>query len=863
MNKKVVLSVLATAVVASMAASAFAAPKTGLYIGGNVKKFYSNDTLINMTKDARATYKNELKTIGFKNLVYVNFKGQGATIQEMIDLGVKVAMADPLKQSDFLESYGVVQKDGTINGTEVPKVDPVPTGDLKVDSVSAINANQLQVKFTQLVDSATAQALASYELTSEAGPVALKAAPNGAVLQADGKTVILNLNAPITTATDVTVTVKNVQLKDDSTKKIPLFTTVVKVDDKTAPTVTEVTGSTNTATASSVTVTFSEPVVSGSIKIDGVSVGTATGSSVTINGLSLATNVDHTLQIVNLTDAAGNVSQVNKTFKITSDAVAPVVSEVAAYGDKKILVTFSKKMNAATVIAGITAKDEVLGTVNLNTITALNGDTTGTKFVVPVNQTLYSTTSTRTLNLVFANTITDALGNAMTAGIKSVTLTKDTVAPAITGLTFKKNAAGNVTHVVVKFSEGVVGGTVSAAGITVVDGNGVLKSGFLSNATGVAAGATEVEFPVASPAALTGTYTFTIAAGLTTDSAETPNSTAGYTGTVNFGTAPAGDFKLNTGAAVGSGSVITVSFGQAVKGGAVAGSATDRTNYTLNGAVLPEGTTIVFNSNARTTAVITLPADSIATTDTAAVFTIANVQNDAGVTITPYTDTVSVKDNTKPVLQSARVLDNKTIELTFSEKLATVSSANVGDEFVIYEGTTAKVLSASELLASSVSGFENKLKITVSKGTDSAGSPANVGTVTASKSGSVGTVDGTYSGTVDKNYSVAVKTVDVTSNEATVITVDGVDINETTAGSHTFDIGNGLTINVSKGTATLAAGDTFTFTATAAVAPTAATTLDLSKDLSIKSVAATTPDVKDQANPANGQKDAVTVSVSK
>ncbi|KZE49511.1 sugar-binding domain protein [Brevibacillus parabrevis] len=159
MNKKVVLSVLATAVVASMAASAFAAPKQGLYIGGNVKKFYSTSTLLNMTKDARTAYKNELKTAGFQNLVFVNIKGQGATIKEMIDLGTKVALADPLKQSDFLDSYGVVQNDGTVSGTEEPgkHVDPTTPGELKVESVSAITKTKVTLKFNKDVDAVKAE----------------------------------------------------------------------------------------------------------------------------------------------------------------------------------------------------------------------------------------------------------------------------------------------------------------------------------------------------------------------------------------------------------------------------------------------------------------------------------------------------------------------------------------------------------------------------------------------------------------------------------------------------------------------------------------------------------------------------------
>ena len=265
MNKKVVLSVLSTAVVASMAASAFAAPKTGLYIGGNVKKYYSSDTLINMTKDARATYKNELKTVGFQNLVFVNIKGQGATIKEMIDLGTKVALADPLKQSDFLESYGVVQKDGTINGTEVPKVDPVPTGDLKVDSVSAVNLKQVEVKFTKEVDETSATNVNNYLENL----VPIQTSDAKAEVQADGKTVLITYATKKAQQTKLSLTVKNVQ--DKSGNKVETTAKDVTFVDTTFPAVKGITVDGN----KSITLEFSEPVKApaalafGSYKLNG------------------------------------------------------------------------------------------------------------------------------------------------------------------------------------------------------------------------------------------------------------------------------------------------------------------------------------------------------------------------------------------------------------------------------------------------------------------------------------------------------------------------------------------------------------------------------------------------------------------
>ncbi|WP_055745650.1 hypothetical protein [Brevibacillus choshinensis] len=154
MNKKVVLSVLSTAVVASMAASAFAAPKDGLYIGGNVNKYYSTDVLLNMNAAAKAAYVNEVKSItDFNNLVFVDFSGKGASIQEILEDGLANAKAEALVKEDFATSYAVATVTGSTDGTYDARaaVDPsTPVGDLKVESVSAINTSGVEFKFAAL-----------------------------------------------------------------------------------------------------------------------------------------------------------------------------------------------------------------------------------------------------------------------------------------------------------------------------------------------------------------------------------------------------------------------------------------------------------------------------------------------------------------------------------------------------------------------------------------------------------------------------------------------------------------------------------------------------------------------------------------
>jgi hypothetical protein len=579
-------------------------------------------------------------------------------------------------------------------------------------ALSAINASQFKIVFNQEVEESSAESATNVSFdgfTPNAG---------GYELQADNKTLIVT-GTPITSKTNVVVTIKNVQLKADTSKTVETFTKVVTVEDTVAPEVTAIESTTNGDSASSVKITYSEPVVAGTVKIDGTVVGTANGQDDTFN-ITLDANSSHTLQIVNLEDTAGNKTPlVTKTFTVAKDANAPVVSSVVAQGDHQILVKFNKKMDAATIdTTSVTVKDEALAPLNVASVDPVD-PAVATDFVITLDEpTLYQNKDSRNLTVVFADTIQDSLGNAGSITTKAVTLNKDKVKPAVTSYTFKKDASGNVTHVVVKFSEKIAAGTYNAASATVIDENGALQPNFLGSAT-IASDADVIEFPLQAPAALSGTYTITFPAGLVSDTALTPNTNAAYTGTVNFGAGTPSSFKIDQSDVTNpSDNVIKVDFGTQVKGGAVEGSATDPAKYTLNGAALPEGTTITLDAATKSVATITLPEGSINKDDSAAIFTVAGVKNAAGTTITPFTGTTAVKDNVAPQLQSASLFEynataqTATFILTFDENVdSTISSAAVDDELIIKNGSsTASVTAAT---ADLVAGKPKQLKVVV------------------------------------------------------------------------------------------------------------------------------------------------------
>ncbi|WP_338818847.1 hypothetical protein MTCOM_02540 [Moorella thermoacetica] len=637
------------------------------------------------------------------------------------------------------------KKDGMADGmaTVAVTVKEKTPGALTVQSVKAINASQLEVDFSQAVDETTAETVGNYTLTNATNP------PKKATLQSDGKSVILNVEPMVDQAVKtktVAIMVQNVRAKDDPNTTVTLYSGTLTVQDSTPPSIVSVKSVTNTNTASSATVQFSEPVAAGAtFKIDGTSVTPVyendennAQTKVTFNGLSLAADQTHILQVIGLQDTAGNIISPNPTdyiFSVTKDANAPIVNNVEPMGDKSILVSFSKKMNAGTLSGNIQVKSELLDNIKIGNIAALSGDTTGTKYVIPITSPLYTDKDSRTLTVLFNDNITDELGNKLAVTTKTVTLTKDTVPPEITSVAFTKDASGNVTGIVVSFSEAIKAASYDPTGkVTVVNQNGVDCTDDLNGnedgnpklaaANDVPQGSTKVTFPVSPPTKLYGQYTFTFAKGLVQDASEAANDSAAYTATLDFGSAPAGELIVSdvTYSTSGTQETLTITYSDAVKGGSVAGSATDVANYSINGAPLAAGTVITLDSTQKK-ASIKLAPESIVQDDPAAVIRVAGVQSLKGVTVTPYVGTVPIYDNTAPVLQSAQLIDANSsvsdsvyishIDMTFNENMAAVNEDVVTNEFTLKVGGSDFTSSVTGIKATSVDGYPKKIRLTV------------------------------------------------------------------------------------------------------------------------------------------------------
>ncbi|MGG1440511.1 immunoglobulin-like domain-containing protein [Brevibacillus laterosporus] len=161
MNKKVILSVLSTALVTSMATSAFAA-SGGIYIGGNVDRFYSDEAFIKQNAMLVADlYDSGLENVE-NSVLYVNWDGKAATLQEMMDAKLagkeveyKTVTSEDFEKIGGEEGFYAVSDKGEVSTEKEmqPEQKPVAPGDLVVDSVSAINSKTVVVKLHNAIES--------------------------------------------------------------------------------------------------------------------------------------------------------------------------------------------------------------------------------------------------------------------------------------------------------------------------------------------------------------------------------------------------------------------------------------------------------------------------------------------------------------------------------------------------------------------------------------------------------------------------------------------------------------------------------------------------------------------------------------
>lgn len=627
----------------------------------------------------------KIETIEASKAAVATAKTAITTAQTALDAAVKaeaITVAVTTKATADIEFSKEAVKKAEAKIAEVEEAAKAP----KVQSVTAINAKQVEVKFNKEVGTG-AETTTNYDVKAVVG-----GSPNAVVaaeLQADGKTVILTLTDAYKVATDIVVSVDGIYLKGSIKEQFPKFATVINVNDIVAPKITSVLSQTNTNSAQNVTVQFSEPLKAVPVtKVNGtVVVGTLSNNdtTLTLTGLNLSADKVHELEVLNFEDFAENkVTYVKQNFSVTKDATI-AQGKAVMVSDNKVEVAFDKAINNNSLKnVDILRYDET--TKSYVPVTLVSGkefilDKTGKVATFNIDASEGAkffglNDNTETLIVKVKSGVLDTSGNQVKTFEQSLTASKDVTGPAFESVTFKKDSKGAVTELFFQFNEGLTfegTGTkkLVASDIKVTDlstNNEVLFTDVFgsSNTVEVAAdGKTLIVKPEATVAnkLKSGKYSFEVKKGLVKDTSFGTNESKLAAKTVDFGVVAnevtVEKAEINLGVAVDN--KLTVDFSQAV----TASSAINPANYLINGEALPTDTVIKVAS--ATKVEFTLPANTVAKSDGAAVLTVTNVKaQDSSATFKTFVGTINALDNTAPVAK-ATVLKNGLVQLTFSE----------------------------------------------------------------------------------------------------------------------------------------------------------------------------------------------------
>jgi hypothetical protein len=679
---------------------------------------------INLTEKERLTVgKNELTiTIDGEDYdVTVNYEAPEVEAIEVVDANTITVFFD--NDEEFTIDIPTL-KDGkntvkfTINGADYTETIEYDAPKAPVN-VTAVNATEVAITFGKEVLASTAEVESNYTFVSQAPATPASFSPEDVQLQEDGRTVILRF-AP---GTLVDKTTYEVTAKDVITTDYQRITDFEKSFLFTADTAAPMLKGVQVEDAK-LLISFNEEVnlkaLSTILRIDGTEVSLE-GAKPTVDeagnytyaitpNASVLNRGTHNVVLVGLKDVAGNeAGTLSTTYTVSADVTAPTVQKVEAVDVDTFRVTFSESLAttpALQVIKGNTEyaveKIEASNDSKVFEVTIVQNagyDKAGQ----PINP-LYSTNQSSVNLSVGISDYRDTVGLLGAKTTSTVTLSRDTTAPTFlnSGLNTVEGTDTSTT-IRIPFAETITEVEESESTIRVVTPAGVEVEATLEVEEGPTAETSTAVLTV--PAALqNGTYSVTFGAGVVVDK-EGNYNTAITTTAVRV--APVAYETFTGSVTVPSNNVIRVAYQEAVTNSALSVS-----NYTLDNAALPAGTTAVFVED-KSTVELRLPTSYTVVDDASFKFEISqNVKTEAGETIvanktaatkTNYSTNITLRDNVAPTLQSARyALDaqgdttTNRIQLSFSEDVVLVGDNNVVDDFsVVVNGTSIAVTNAT------------------------------------------------------------------------------------------------------------------------------------------------------------------------
>ncbi|MGN7408114.1 hypothetical protein [Sporosarcina sp. SAFN-010] len=580
----------------------------------------------------------------------------------------------------------------------------------KVESVKAINAKQVEVKFATAVDEASVLETAG---TLKAGVFVFKSletpvktiTANSAtgVLSEDGKTLTVKASGTEVFEGRYDVTVDGA--KDKAGKVIDKYV-AKNVDfgkDTVAPTIT----ATERISSNQVKVKFSEPVVFAagaltakytdtSLTLDNskITVGSTALGSVTsaasapvselvlnLSNADVKVDKDIAVKFNGVADTDGNLISPQPAeitvVKQQADGVEPTISTVTQTGAKKFAIKFAKDLDG-----NIAAADVTVGGVA----------TTAVKKVSASEYEFTTATNLKGLQTVevAANKAVDLAGQKNTAALsKLVTFTEDATAPKATSkLVVGKD---NKEYIELTFDKDVTAGAVTVAGSRVKDyitTSGISESvtAVYADGTGVNKKVLHVPLTAASLAVEGAAYDLTVSSAAVTSIAgvKMTDTTAKFTRGTDGASANTDIVSAVVVAQGGDNNTVTATF-TIPSGSKLDGTtATNVANYVIAGA---EVESVSLAAASGTTQVATLKLKEGSNTFTGVRnITVKDVKV-AGSTkvMEPKTSTtVSLKENVRPTVTKSEV--TKVTQSTTGSALVPAVNATVSNAQLVTTG---------------------------------------------------------------------------------------------------------------------------------------------------------------------------------
>lgn len=456
-----------------------------------------------------------------------------ASAEALSTTEVLVTFSDDTTTTVELTTALVAGVETTINFTHQEKdyTAKVTLASPKVVSVSAPNAKEVVVKFNRAIDVDTLVDSDDSTLLDDVLAITLVGSGKSVTkAQVDASSVVLANNgteAWITLPSSLyldgqyTVVLDDVVQTTDG-ETIPAYTTLLSVDDTTAPEVTAV-SSTAKTTTTKVYVTLSEPVkTSGAIaRVNGVSATVSRSTYDPLNQLTLTTTTltsgaTYDVSLTNVADYAGNYTSTNPyttTVTVNSDTAAPTITNVDVTDEFEVTVTFDKAIKYSTLVGNVRLLDANGASKGYFSVTA----TSDPKVFVFKRTFNFGDASTFAGTMYFGATVADTVGNTLgTAVTQAVTFTEDNTAPEVLSASYNSSKG-----IVLKFSE-KVNLVTSVSGIRLInDATGA------STSIPTAGSSTNSGKTWTIPASIaTGSYTLRLPSGVFVDKSSNANSLA-------------------------------------------------------------------------------------------------------------------------------------------------------------------------------------------------------------------------------------------------------------------------------------------------------------------------------------------------